>query len=40
LANPDKLKHLSECAYKISKPNAALDIARLLLDISYQDRVL
>ena len=40
LSDPDKLKHLSECAYRISKPNAALDIARLLLDISYQDRVL
>lgn len=31
LSNPEKLKHLSNSAKLISKPNASLDIARLLL---------
>jgi len=33
LSDSEKLKSLSECARKISKPNAALDIARLLLGL-------
>lgn len=33
LSDPDKLKYLSECASKISRPNAAIDIAQLLLDL-------
>jgi len=33
LSNPDKLKRLSESAASISKPNASLDIAKLLLDL-------
>jgi len=32
LSDAHKLKSLAECASRISKPNAALDIARLLLD--------
>jgi len=34
---PDKLKRLSESASRISKPNASLDIARLLLDLCHSD---
>jgi processive 1,2-diacylglycerol beta-glucosyltransferase len=33
LSDAHKLKSLAECASRISKPNAALDIARLLLDL-------
>jgi len=33
LDDPQKLKRISECASAISKPNASLDIARLLLDL-------
>jgi len=33
LSNPDKLKRLSESAASISKPNASMDIAKLLLDL-------
>jgi len=33
LSNPDKLKHLSESARRISKPNSSLDIAKLLLGL-------
>jgi processive 1,2-diacylglycerol beta-glucosyltransferase len=32
LKNPQKLKHLSDSAKRISKPNASMDIARLLLE--------
>ena len=32
LRNHQKLKHLSDCAKRISKPNASMDIARLLLE--------
>ncbi|MDD5027352.1 MAG: glycosyltransferase [Candidatus Omnitrophica bacterium] len=32
LRNHQKLKHLSSCAKRISKPNASMDIARLLLE--------
>ncbi|MFA5402960.1 MAG: glycosyltransferase [Candidatus Omnitrophota bacterium] len=32
LRNHEKLKHLSDCAKRISKPNASMDIARLLLE--------
>jgi len=32
LRNPQKLKHLSDCAKRISKPNASMDIAGLLLE--------
>lgn len=31
LSSPEKLKQMSECAGRISKPNASFDIARLLL---------
>ncbi|MEK6727348.1 MAG: glycosyltransferase [Candidatus Omnitrophota bacterium] len=34
LDDPQKLKRISECAGAISKPNASLDIARLLLDLT------
>jgi len=34
LKEPDKLKRLYESAGSLSKPNASLDIARLLLDLS------
>jgi processive 1,2-diacylglycerol beta-glucosyltransferase len=34
LLHPEKLKHLSESAQRISKPSATLDIARLLLDLA------
>jgi processive 1,2-diacylglycerol beta-glucosyltransferase len=33
LANPAKLKRISESAASISKPNASLEIAKLLLDL-------
>ena len=33
LDNQNKLRHLSESAGRISKPNASLDIARLLLGL-------
>jgi processive 1,2-diacylglycerol beta-glucosyltransferase len=33
LRNRSKLKHLSDSAGRISKPNASLDIARLLLGL-------
>lgn len=33
LKHPDKLRHLRESAARISKPNASLDIARLLLKL-------
>jgi len=33
LSNPDKLKQLAESAASISKPNASMDIAKLLLDL-------
>jgi processive 1,2-diacylglycerol beta-glucosyltransferase len=33
LRNRSKLKHLSDSAGRISKPNASLDIARLLLEL-------
>jgi len=32
-ANPDSLKFLSECGDRISKPNASLDIAKLVLNV-------
>jgi processive 1,2-diacylglycerol beta-glucosyltransferase len=32
LKNPQRLKHLSDSAKRISKPNASMDIARLLLE--------
>jgi len=35
LANPHKLKHISEAAGKISKPNASIDIARLVLNLTH-----
>lgn len=35
LGNPAKLSVLGECAAAISKPNASLDIAKLLLGLSY-----
>lgn len=34
LANPSRLKHLAESAGRISKPNASLDIAKLLLNLA------
>jgi UDP-N-acetylglucosamine:LPS N-acetylglucosamine transferase len=33
LKNPDKLDRLKEAARQISKPNASLDTARLVLDL-------
>lgn len=37
LDNQNKLRHLSESAGRISKPNASLDIARLLLGLSRKN---
>jgi processive 1,2-diacylglycerol beta-glucosyltransferase len=34
LANPSRLKHLAESAGRINKPNASLDIAKLLLGLA------
>lgn len=34
LENPSRLKSISECAGSISKPNASIDVARLLLGLS------
>jgi processive 1,2-diacylglycerol beta-glucosyltransferase len=35
LRDPRRLKHLSDCAGKISKPNASIDIARLVLHLAH-----
>lgn len=36
LSSPDKLKHFSESAAGISRPNASLDVARLILDLCHK----
>jgi processive 1,2-diacylglycerol beta-glucosyltransferase len=38
LDDPDKLKQLSECAERISKPNASLDAAKLVLELAGRSR--
>jgi len=38
LDNPAKLKQLSECAGRISKPNASLDAAKLALELAGRSR--
>lgn len=38
LANPEKLSRLRECARQIGKPNASIDIARLLLTLAAHSR--
>ncbi len=39
LRNPDKLSRMSDSASKISKPNSALDIAKLLLELCNKDGI-
>jgi processive 1,2-diacylglycerol beta-glucosyltransferase len=36
LDNPEKLRRLAEHAASIAKPDAAMDIARLLLDLCHK----
>jgi UDP-N-acetylglucosamine:LPS N-acetylglucosamine transferase len=38
LDNPAKLKQLSESAGRISKPNASLDAAKLVLELAGRSR--